>query len=588
MEPAIPSFTKTDCDLLARYGSARVQWSRVDATGKRKLLELRTRIKRAITQVAERYRGPVETKVFLGPAHMNGRVSRDYYGCLYPAAVPTKSFALQFAFILSGNGAELCFCMGAERRDARNPEIAAINRRMLEEAQQQLAHLPPDVIEAVTQRLTPEWRFRTAWRRSPRANDFESFAEWVQYAASPLGEGASVSCNLTPKALERLGGGIVDKLVDMVNVFAPVFDYVYGSEPTSETIGQDRHSNTFGAEVPRASSYPPYASVSRAETPYLAEHSAPPYESRFWGAVTAPSRSQASQPIEPFTLDDAVADLFLSREEFERTLSLLRHKQNLILEGAPGVGKTFIAQRLAYALLGERDPNRIELVQFHQSYSYEDFVQGWRPAAGGGFVLRNGVFYEFARSASRDPNRPYVFLIDEINRGNVSKIFGELLMLIERDKRGDAFAIPLTYSTGRSDRFAIPQNIYFIGTMNTADRSLAMVDYALRRRFAFTRLQPAFGSKAFTKLLARLGVSRELARRIAQRMTALNEEIVEDRKRLGPGFEIGHSFFVPSAKGEYDESWYRNIIIAEIEPLLREYWFDDPDRVVEAVAQLLA
>jgi 5-methylcytosine-specific restriction endonuclease McrBC GTP-binding regulatory subunit McrB len=286
----------------------------------------------------------------------------------------------------------------------------------------------------------------------------------------------------------------------------------------------------------------------------------------------------------------------MPRDDFSQTLALLAHKQNLILEGAPGVGKTFIAHRLAYALLGAKDPSRVEMVQFHQSYSYEDFIQGWRPAAGGGFALRNGVFYDFARLAAADPDRPYVFIIDEINRGNVSKIFGELLMLLERDKRGDAFAVPLTYALGRNDRFAVPPNLYFIGTMNTADRSLAMVDFALRRRFAFVRLMPAFESKTFVKFITRRGVPATLARRIAQRMRDLNTEIMDDRKRLGPGFEIGHSFFVPSptpstqttVKPTYDEAWYRSIVMSEIEPLLREYWFDDPDRVAELVARLLA
>jgi 5-methylcytosine-specific restriction protein B len=181
-----------------------------------------------------------------------------------------------------------------------------------------------------------------------------------------------------------------------------------------------------------------------------------------------------------------------------------------------------------------------------------------------------------------------VFVIDEINRGNVSAIFGELLMLLERDKRGDNFAVPLTYAVSRSDRFAIPPNIHVIATMNTADRSVAMVDYALRRRFAFTRLRPAFDSPAFVTYLAKQGVAKPLARRIASRMIAINREIVDDRKRLGVGFEIGHSPFVPVERGSYDDAWYRDIVLSEIEPLLREYWFDDPERAADAVAQLLA
>src|SRR5690606_1428410 len=185
-----------------------------------------------------------------------------------------------------------------------------------------------------------------------------------------------------------------------------------------------------------------------------------------------------------YTLDDALDGLFLSRDQFTYILDQLGRKRNVILEGPPGVGKTFIAKRVAWALLGEKDPSRVEMVQFHQSYAYEDFVQGWRPAEAGGFDLRNGIFYEFCeRAAGDDPERPYVFIIDEINRGNLSKVFGELLMLIEGDKRGPDFAIPLTYSRAREERFYVPRNLYVLGMMNTADRSLAMVDYALRRRF---------------------------------------------------------------------------------------------------------
>lgn len=225
------------------------------------------------------------------------------------------------------------------------------------------------------------------------------------------------------------------------------------------------------------------------------------------------------------------------------------------------------------------------MIQFHQAYSYEDFIQGFRPNEEGKFVLKNGVFYEFCKKAQRNP-APHVFIIDEINRGNLSKIFGELMLLLEADKRGREFAMPLTYSP--HDVFFLPENLYIIGLMNTADRSLAMVDYALRRRFVFIELRPQFESAKFRAHLNQYGVSDELCERIAAQFTALNQQIADD-KNLGKGFCIGHSFFCPNhAQPMYDECWYQQVIKYEIQPLLEEYWFDDSDKAAAAVRRLLA
>ena len=285
-----------------------------------------------------------------------------------------------------------------------------------------------------------------------------------------------------------------------------------------------------------------------------------------------------------YTIEDALSGIFMDRADFEEMLLLLETKKNIILQGPPGVGKTFIARRLAYALLNAEDEKRVKFVQFHQSYSYEDFIEGYRPE-NGGFVLRMGLFRSFCKTAVEDSARDYVLVIDEINRGNLSKIFGELLMLIEPDKRSPAWNVQLTYS---ADNFYVPANLHLIGLMNTADRSLAMVDYALRRRFTFFALEPQFSSGKFASYLEALGAPKELITTVASRFDNLNKRIAEDTTNLGPGFCIGHSFFCsPDPRNKFDESWYRRTIKTEIAPLLREYWFDKPKQAQNMIDELL-
>ncbi|AQQ69946.1 5-methylcytosine-specific restriction enzyme B [Limihaloglobus sulfuriphilus] len=290
-------------------------------------------------------------------------------------------------------------------------------------------------------------------------------------------------------------------------------------------------------------------------------------------------------PVEPYTLEMAMDGLFMGEDTFTNIVSLLEAKKNVILQGAPGVGKTFIARRLAYYLMGVEDDSRAAMIQFHQSYSYEDFIQGYRPDEGGNFVLQNGVFYNFCERARQRPDQKHVFIIDEINRGNLSKIFGELMMLIESDKRGDKFAIPLTYGKN-GEKFSIPENVYLLGTMNTADRSLAMVDYALRRRFAFITLEPYFTSKKFAIFLAGKGVSGAITESIKLAMQSLNEEIRKESRTLGEGFCIGHSFFCPEQPPADEKLWLERIFNHEIKPLIDEYWFDNPDKA-DKMKQLL-
>ncbi len=288
--------------------------------------------------------------------------------------------------------------------------------------------------------------------------------------------------------------------------------------------------------------------------------------------------------IAPFTKADALDGLFMSEAQLDLTLARLKQKKAVVLQGPPGVGKTFVAKRLAYALMGLKDDRRVSMVQFHPSYGYEDFIQGYRPSRGGGLERRDGVFYEFARQARNEPDHDWFFIIDEINRGNLAKIFGELLMLLESDKRGPDHVVSLTYSE-KGEQFYLPMNLHVIGTMNTADRSLAMVDYALRRRFAFVTLEPAVNSKAFGDWLAAAGASNELLDQIRAAVGVLNYAIDKERD-LGERFRIGHSFFCPAAGQKPDAQWYREIIYTEIKPLLEEY-FDSKDRVENLIEEVL-
>ncbi|MDE0218500.1 MAG: AAA family ATPase [Spirochaetaceae bacterium] len=297
------------------------------------------------------------------------------------------------------------------------------------------------------------------------------------------------------------------------------------------------------------------------------------------------------EPSEPYAIDEVISEgCFLKRDEIERLLELLRNRKNLILQGPPGTGKTWLAKRLAFALMGERNEERVRAVQFHPNLSYEDVVRGWRPMGDGKLALADGVFMQSIRSASEDASGKFVVVIEELNRGNPAQIFGELLTLLDPDKRTPREAIELCYpdSDGKRNPVHIPKNLYVIGTMNIADRSLALVDLALRRRFAFVTLEPKLGALWREWVVRERGVDANLVADIERRINELNNRISGD-PGLGKQFRIGHSFVTPAYRLENDatKQWFRQVAETEIGPQLEEYWFDAPERAADAFETLI-
>jgi 5-methylcytosine-specific restriction protein B len=293
---------------------------------------------------------------------------------------------------------------------------------------------------------------------------------------------------------------------------------------------------------------------------------------------------------ETYGIDAIIADgCFLARSTLSDALALLTRKKNLVIQGPPGTGKTWLAKRLGYALVGAKDQSRLMSVQFQPSLSYEDFVRGWRPNGTGGLQLADGAFLEAMAAANAEPDRPFVLVIEEINRGNPAQILGELLTLLEADKRNESEALRLAYPRTLNERVYIPANLHVIGTMNLADRSLALVDLALRRRFAFMTLAPAL-DKPWRVWCRERGAPDELMDEIQRRMHGLNAEIEADHA-LGGQFKIGHSFVTPpetltNASPEAWQAWFAAVVDNEIVPLLEEYWYDKPERAADQAKSL--
>ena len=297
-------------------------------------------------------------------------------------------------------------------------------------------------------------------------------------------------------------------------------------------------------------------------------------------------KSKCTMPP-PYSIDSIIEEgCFISSARLEEVLEHFQLKKNLILQGPPGTGKTWLARKLAFALIGHKDEQKVHAVQFHPNLSYEDFVRGWRPAGEGRLELVNGPFLEMIEAARTDLDSEYVMVIEEINRGNPAQVFGEMLTLLEADKRNESEALALSYRKYEGERVYIPENVYVIGTMNVADRSLALVDLAFRRRFAFEELEPTFGQPWRDWVSQNCGIDAQFLVAIEERLDNLNIQIADDRN-LGPQFRVGHSYVTPSAVIPEPLAWFTRVVEREIGPLLDEYWFDSPETAQQAKSALL-
>ncbi len=454
----------------------------------------------------------------------------------------------QLFLIVSGRGVEFGFSASTHPSDFSNSDI----KQKVRKAAPHIFKLLPYPDDEAARRLASAleisgpWCFMRKERLEPDNSDFPNLDAWLSFMHSQEGvrqAGGNISRYVSGEKIDSFD--MEGALFEAVSIFRPLMEQVRPSQPL-EAAHDPQPTSDINATDP---------DTQDDETD------------------ATPEAKVMTPPIEPYTVDDILTDgCFIAREKLEMILERLRTKKNLILQGPPGTGKTWLAKRLAFALMGQRDDSKVRAVQFHPNLSYEDFIRGWRPVGDGKLTLVDGPFVEIMKTAAKDPMSRHVVVIEEINRGNPAQIFGEMLTLLEADKRTPNEALELSYKRSDGERVFITDNLYVIGTMNIADRSLALVDLALRRRFAFIDLEPTLNKPWHDWIQSKCGIDSEILDEIKKRLNTLNEEISAD-KGLGPQFRVGHSYVTPQAGIPISDAreWFRQVVDTEIGPLLDEY-----------------
>jgi MoxR-like ATPase len=508
-------FTKSDCQLFEKYPKA-IPFNQAPEGDEAQFRHIWGALKNLSSHVSQLSLWNIKVTSGTSSLSPNGKTPKEIWTCVYPSAVPNKSYAIQLAFILSQRGGELCFCLGAGSSQIKNQKKVAELKDLFLWAKANLATLPATTIAEVERSFKRKWYFRRAWRESNKGNDFPNMSEWIQYALKPETNGGSISYYYSPEELENAGPSIVEAYEEAAATFKPILEWVYR-----------------GRNTPKVAKIP--------DEPKAVSNSHP---------------VQAAYSLESFEDETGFA-----QDTINDWMRRLRRKKQLIIQGPPGTGKTFVAERLARFLVSESEGFH-ETLQFHPAYTYEDFIQGLRPEANNGqifFRMIPGRFRDFCDNASKRSNEtPCVLIIDEFNRANLSRVFGELMYLLEyRDK-----VVPLA---ANGTPFQIPKNVFLICTMNTADRSIALVDHALRRRFSFVHISPQY--EILSKVLKAHGLPEES---LVKTLKMVNQAINDQH------YEVGTSFFMKAPEKLKDN--LREIWTGEVEPYLEEYFYDQPEK----------
>lgn len=433
-------FGRDDCALFSKYPKS-VNFNDVSPEDKEHYRSIRTRLKQLVTEVSERRSQRLPMQAHASIFNPNGRSAADLWCCLYPKSAPNKSYSLQVATIISENGCELCFCLGAGTAQVKDPDEIQKNKTALERVRTNLQKLPNSLIASLEDSLRRQWQYRKQWRQARDSSDFQSLRDWLAYASSSGGDGASISRNLTPKELEELGTGFSKLFEETVELFEPVFEFVYGDEDSS-------HSEEKLSMKP----------VKQARTTHF------DYES-------------ASR-----TLVDDISRMGFNFEPWQIAcyLTALRTKPFVILGGVSGTGKSQLP-----LLVSAHSGGTAELVPVLPDWTDSSDILGYVDLQG---VLRPGPLLRLANDAMENPAVHHVCVIDEMNLARVEHYFAEILSRIEETRApgnrvGSLLTQNLMQQDSRWGSVVFASNLAVVGTVNMDESTHGFSKKVIDRAF---------------------------------------------------------------------------------------------------------